>query len=221
MSTPEGPDLFLQNTQFGWVIGGVISINNKSDNIKTKQTDTRCHITTIQVLQQLTKTWVIENGPKLKHLSEEEKACEQHYKTHTTHNNNGSYVVALPVNSKQSLLGENRTRALNRFKSLENKFKKNPELAKQYTNIMQEYLDLGHMELSYNSAGAEGFYHPHHAVMKETSNTTKVRIVFDGSAKSSTGIITERFIINRSYSTKTVIQSFDLFQDASNYTMKN
>ncbi|XP_057340600.1 uncharacterized protein LOC130677762 [Microplitis mediator] len=126
-SNPEGQDLFMQNTHFGWIIGGAISIQRKNNN--SKPNPKMCHITTTQALQQLTKTWAMEEGPKQKHLSEEEMACEPHYKNHTKRNKDGSYVVALPFNSKKSLIGETRTRAMNRLKSLENKFKRNPEFA--------------------------------------------------------------------------------------------
>jgi len=32
------------------------------------------------------------------------------------------------------------------------------------------------------------FYMPHHAVLKETSSTTKLRVVFNGSENSSNGV---------------------------------
>ena len=57
---------------------------------------------------------------------------------------------------------------------------------------MEEYLELGHSEIvltdDLNKSPQEVFYLPVHAVRKESKTTTKIRAVFDESAKASSGM---------------------------------
>ena len=57
---------------------------------------------------------------------------------------------------------------------------------------VQEYLDLGHAELvsarDLTLPAASTFYLPMHGEVKDSSTTTKLHIVFDGSVRSSTGV---------------------------------
>ena len=57
---------------------------------------------------------------------------------------------------------------------------------------MVEYPDLGHAEQvppnDLQKDPSKTFYLPMHGVVKEASETTKLRIVFNASAKSSTGV---------------------------------
>ncbi|XP_043496372.1 uncharacterized protein LOC122520340 [Polistes fuscatus] len=46
---------------------------------------------------------------------------------------------------------------------------------------------LGHMTRIEGGPHEDRFYLPHHAVLKHTSITTKLRVVFDASAKTSNG----------------------------------
>jgi GrpB-like predicted nucleotidyltransferase (UPF0157 family) len=57
---------------------------------------------------------------------------------------------------------------------------------------VNEYETLVHMKEVYpgsNPGDHEVFYLPHHAVFKASSTTTKTRVVFDGSARSSNGLL--------------------------------
>lgn len=51
---------------------------------------------------------------------------------------------------------------------------------------MREYQDLNHMSLAASSSDGR-YLLPHHAVLRLSSTTTKLRVVFNGSAKTSSG----------------------------------
>ena len=95
--------------------------------------------------------------------------------------------------------------ALRRFHMLEKCFDKNPQLKENYFTFIQEYEKLNHLSLIRIAKPNSGFYLPHHAVIKEDSLTTKIRVVFDGSAKTSSGVS-----LNESLMVGPTIQS-DLF----------
>ncbi|XP_063988162.1 uncharacterized protein LOC135168158 [Diachasmimorpha longicaudata] len=98
-------------------------------------------------------------------------------------------VILCPCLSKfhPPTLGESKDMALKRFNFLERKLNKDANLKKQYHAVIAEYLSLEHMSKATDTSSLS-FYLPHHAVIKENRLTTKVRVVFDGSSKTSNGI---------------------------------
>ena len=87
-------------------------------------------------------------------------------------------------------LGDSNQHAVKRFEAQERRLQHNFDLRDQYKGFIHEFLDLKHLEKVPENEIDNGcqnrFYLPHHAVMKESSTTTKLLVVFDGSAKTST-----------------------------------
>jgi hypothetical protein len=129
-------------------------------------------------------------------MSKEEKLCEAHFQHHTTPDEEGRFVVRLPVLPDAPTLGESRQQAVQWMKKLERRFSKQPELKKEYVKFIDEYAVLGHMEEVYEDSGSSmGFYLPHHCVVKVSSSVTKLRVVFDGSTSSSSGVSLNQVLI--------------------------
>jgi len=81
-----------------------------------------------------------------------------------------------------------RLSAERRIHAIERRLEREPEFIIQNHNFMKEYEELGHMEPVNSREGRQLCYVlPRPAIFKETSTTTKTRVVFDGSAKTSNG----------------------------------
>ena len=111
---------------------------------------------------------------------------DNHFRTHS-----GTFVVSLPKRAGSGALHESRAQAVKRFLSLKHSLTCKGQFG-DADKVMREYLELGHAELvpisDVDKHVSKVFYLPMHIVYKSSSTTTKVRAVFDASAKSSTGI---------------------------------
>ncbi|XP_062537951.1 uncharacterized protein LOC134206273 [Armigeres subalbatus] len=100
----------------------------------------------------------------------------------------GRYTVSLPKDEDiWGRIGESRGIAVRRLQSMERRLAKDAELCGQYRFFMEEYLQLGHMT-KVEIAQIQRCYLPHHPVVKQTSTTTKVRVVFNASSETSTRV---------------------------------
>ncbi|XP_067215691.1 uncharacterized protein [Linepithema humile] len=174
-----------QKTQLGWIAAGKF-LTRQCSNL------TLCNLTANEELNHaMRRFWEIEQGARNDQLTLEERNCEEHFAKNYIRNSEGRFIVKLPVKTEEmSQLGQSRDIAVHRFKGLERRFKRQPSLKGDYVEFMREYATLGHMKelRGEQSTAALHYYIPHHCVIKEENSTTKLRVVFDASCKTSSGI---------------------------------
>lgn len=185
-----GPELpTLQNTHLGWIIAGPIPSQNSCSLFSVNLFS---HVQTVEEL--IPKFWQMEEVAIKKYLSPEDKLCEQIFCNSVKRVENGAFQVDLPLRNENDYkkLGNSYTSAERRFFSLERKFSKDHDLFKQYKQFIDEYVELGHANyVDLNESNLKnGIRHflPHHCVLRENSTSTKLRVVFDASCKTSTNI---------------------------------
>ena len=173
-------------TSLGWVLAGGVESCTSVNHIVSH------HVSTLTGDDILRKFWEIEEQPLSQPvLSPEERTVVWHFESEHSRTSSGCFFVPLPRKPDAKPLGESRTQAVRRFLSLERALHAKGQFA-DLKLVMQEYFDSEYAELVPNTdlekPQQSVFYLLMHIVHKESSSTTKVRAVFDASAKSSTGV---------------------------------
>ena len=122
-------------------------------------------------------------------LTPEEVTVEGHFnETHIYLPEEKRYMVGLPKRDGALELGDSKTQAIHRAKANERALIRKTTWP-QFQAVIQEYLDLSHAQpvspALLQQENQVNYYMPIHAVYKQNSSTTKVRAVFDASARST------------------------------------
>lgn len=185
-----------QKTKLGWILSGSVQTATKNENVRIKSM-----VAVVKNDFDLKQFWEIEEVNVRRTLTSDEERCEQLFLKNYVRRPDGRFVVRLPFTENHDHhtgLGQSKSIAMSRLFQLENRFRKNPSTAETYKKVLNEYLQLGHMipvdniHPSQSATSSEKYnarqcYLPHHAVIKESSTTTKVRVVFDASRPTQSG----------------------------------
>lgn len=171
----------LRETKLGWIAHGTVYPQNKKkiNCMMSRNSD---------ICGQIERFWKVETLDTAVTLSEEEKFCEENFQSTTKRDGEGRFVVRLPLRSNVNDLQDNRKTAIRRLHQMETRLEKNPELQKMYREFMDEYIQLDHMvEVKTQLTSPETIIHymPHHSILKMSSTTTKLRVVFNAACKGT------------------------------------
>ncbi|XP_066589337.1 uncharacterized protein [Prorops nasuta] len=176
--------LIAQDSLFGWIVYGTLA--------------SHMHTATVNVLhccdfdKTLRDFWEIEEVPSTYSLTPEDQLCEDIFASNVTQLPSGRYQVALPFKTEfsKSALGASRSIAESALKRVLCRINKSPEQSESYAKFIREYEQLGHMEkVTTNAIDTDSLvYLPHHAVFKLENGKQKIRVVFNASAKTKSGL---------------------------------
>ena len=190
------PGLYMLGSKLGWILSGRTSetIENTTESnmlilthgkqIHKETTFLTCVDKSLPMKPNLEDFWKLEtigisdspdqcdNDVALKKFSETLKYIQ------------GRYSVTWPWKEDCPDLPENKALALGRLRSLVSRMKNDPVLIQKYDEIIEDQLNKGVIEqVRYDSNDSIKHYIPHHAVINPSKATTKVRVVYDASAK--------------------------------------
>ncbi|GFX78363.1 integrase catalytic domain-containing protein [Trichonephila clavipes] len=186
-------NVILQNTKFGYLVTGTLPQSQQQANC--------CLISEPSLDITVKKFFELESLPddsKEITKSEEEIYCEEHFVSTYKRDKTGRFIVRLPIKENaETLLGYSKENAIKRLNGIWEKLNKNNTMGTLYKEFMNEYELLGHMEeIKNETLDKINYYIPHHSVYKPEKTSTPLRVVFDASAKTTSGFSLNSIILN-------------------------
>ncbi|KMQ86943.1 hypothetical protein RF55_13931, partial [Lasius niger] len=182
---PEAP--FAQKIILGWILSGGCG----AMSLHARNSSLQCTVDH-DLTELVHRFWEQEKEPAAPvALTPEEERCEEFFARTHQRTKTGRYLMRLPFSATPTSLAETRKPAERLLTAIERKGRQDARFGELYRSFMQEYEDLQHMELVEQSTNKDydqrQNYLPHHGVLRESSITTKLRVVFNGSQRTRTG----------------------------------
>ena len=176
-------------TRLGWVLSGMMPASSQHQPSSASLSLISTHTLRIDGLPETTKSlddtlrsfWELESlGIKNPERSVQEEFSENiHFK-------DGRYEVSLPWRESHPMLPDNYHLCEKRLQGLLRRLRQDPTVLREYDSIIQAQIGRGIVQevecLEHTTVG-QVHYLPHHAVIRRDKETSKVRIVYDASAK--------------------------------------
>ena len=166
---PEDP--IVEGTTFGWVVHG-----------GNDYADSRCMFvrenSDYEQLYSLDVLGVEDRG------EQDQSTVYAEFQENIVRQEDGRYEVSVPWIPGAVLSNTNEEPSRKRLNNVNRKLNRNQRLKEEYEKIVNEQLKDGIIEKTEEKSLSERvFYMPHKPVVKENASTTKVRMVFDASAR--------------------------------------
>ena len=173
-------------TKLGWVLSGPVPGYSDEHHTVNLFTSHALHIDTASVNsldERLKMFWELETLG----IKEDETSVYDNF-INSIQLRVGRYCVKLPWKDPCCDLPSNYDLCQKRLHGLLRRLKQDTHLLKEYDGVIREQLTKGIVEVVGDLSPQEHkriHYLPHHAVIREEKQTTKLRIVYDASAKST------------------------------------
>jgi len=168
-------------TAFGVSLAGPLLSEDTATSFHTS-------VTPDDLKDNLSRLWELDRVPEAPtYTKEDDEIIDDFNKSYQLIDER--FSISLPKKPATMPLGDSRRMAIKRLLANERSLASKGKLP-AFQSVVQEYLDLGHAHVIQQDQLHDfpHYYLPVHGVFKDSSSTTKIRAVFDASAKSSTGV---------------------------------